>query len=187
MNDLDKALAFTFKNEGGYSDNPADKGGRTNMGITYGTLCAAYKAGLVSHTNIRLLTREEAAKIYERNYWLAGKCHLMLYPLNVIHFDTAVLHGKGGAAKVLQRALTAYTGEYLADDGAIGKRTLDKLATVPQDKIIEFVCKYYLTKRSLREVSIWTKNPSQKVFANGWANRTERCRQYVLKNGGVKC
>jgi hypothetical protein len=34
---FDTCLAFTLKEEGGYSDNPADPGGATNMGITLAT------------------------------------------------------------------------------------------------------------------------------------------------------
>ena len=34
---FDTCLAFTLKAEGGYSDNPADPGGPTNMGITLAT------------------------------------------------------------------------------------------------------------------------------------------------------
>ena len=34
---FDACLAFTLKEEGGYSDNPADPGGATNMGITLAT------------------------------------------------------------------------------------------------------------------------------------------------------
>ena len=34
---FDICLAFTLKEEGGYSDNPADPGGSTNMGITLAT------------------------------------------------------------------------------------------------------------------------------------------------------
>jgi len=30
---LEDALAFTFKNEGGYVNHPADPGGATNFGI----------------------------------------------------------------------------------------------------------------------------------------------------------
>jgi hypothetical protein len=35
---IEDALAFTLKNEGGFTDNPADKGGPTNKGITIGRL-----------------------------------------------------------------------------------------------------------------------------------------------------
>ena len=34
---FDTCLAFTLQEEGGYSDNPADPGGATNMGITLAT------------------------------------------------------------------------------------------------------------------------------------------------------
>lgn len=186
MTDFEKALAFTFRNEGGLSNHKADRGGMTNMGITKATLDGAYKYGLVSHNDIKKLTREEAEKIYEINYWNAGKCNLMRYPLNVIHFDTCVLHGKTGAAKILQRALTKYFGVHVNDDGIIGTKTIEKIDSIPRNALPEFTAKYYCMKRNLREIGIWTKNESQLAFKNGWANRTERCRQYALNKGKVE-
>ena len=54
------ALASVLKHEGGYVHDPNDAGGETNHGISK----RAYP-----HLDIKRLTVEEAAAIYERDYW----------------------------------------------------------------------------------------------------------------------
>ena len=74
-----------------------DRGGPTNMGVTAGTLKTAFERGLVGHHNVKILTRSEAAKIYEVLYWGPSKASQMPWPLNLLHFDAAVHLGVGGA------------------------------------------------------------------------------------------
>ncbi len=67
------------------------------MGITAGTLKTAFERGLVQHHNVKILTRGEAAKIYEVLYWGPSKALQMPWPLNLLHFDAAVHLGVGGS------------------------------------------------------------------------------------------
>ena len=94
MEQFEQALRILFPLEGGYSDNPNDRGGKTNLGITEGTLNAAYQAGIVGHNDVQRLTRQEAEQIYYRLYWLRGQCDKIPVPkLATVHFDGCVNHG----------------------------------------------------------------------------------------------
>lgn len=105
--------------EGGYVDDPADKGGATNMGITRRTL-AAWRGSKVTKNDVLNLGEREARQIYYRSYWMAVKCSKMPAGVDVILFDAAVNHGPVNAGKILQRALSAK----VKIDGIIGTRTI---------------------------------------------------------------
>jgi hypothetical protein len=109
---LARALKFTLNWEGGYSDDPDDAGGATNMGITQGT----YNAWLGSHSKphkaVRYIAREEVETIYFERYWFPSKAGQFEWPLSLAIFDTAVNFGltrakeflKGNRGKPVERA-----------------------------------------------------------------------------------
>lgn len=65
---FDACLAFTFAEEGGYADHPADPGGATKYGITIAVLAQA-RGRSVTKREVMDLTRAEAAQIYRRRFW----------------------------------------------------------------------------------------------------------------------
>ena len=107
MSRFDECFKLVLNIEGGYSDNPADKGSKTNYGITEGTLNTAYRAGLAGHNDIAKLTVDEAKTIYKANYWNVCKCDSLPVPLDYLVFDAAVNHGTGGQASSCKGASTA--------------------------------------------------------------------------------
>jgi len=91
--------------EGGFVDNPADKGGSTCFGITEAVARAHGYAG-----PMRQLPRSVAVAIYLRLYWqrprldeVAKRSDRLAAEL----FDTGVNMGPAVAVTFLQRALTA--------------------------------------------------------------------------------
>ena len=122
-NDWTRARAFVARWEGGFVNNPADPGGATNMGITISTL-KAWRAskGMPAPTveDVRNLTTAEADAIYHAWYWQASGADKLPWPLSLIVFDTAVLHGtaiarqwhsetRGNATDYLAKRLASYT------------------------------------------------------------------------------
>lgn len=92
------ALEFLFPAEGGYSNHKADKGGATNLGVTQGTYNAWLRAKGLPQKDVRQISRDEAVSIYRDNYFTAsGADKLSDSKMAVAVFDTAVLHGVGGA------------------------------------------------------------------------------------------
>ena len=84
-----RALTFTSKWEGGFSNDKADPGGKTKYGISDagdGTV-----DGLVEgKTKVEDLTLPQAMEIYYRKYWLASGCGKLELPDAVAKFDAAV-------------------------------------------------------------------------------------------------
>lgn len=181
MGRFDECFRLVLGIEGGYSNNPADKGGKTNYGITEATLNAAYKAGLVKHSDIAKLTVDDAKTIYRANYWDACKCDSLPAPLDYLVLDAAVNHGTGGAGKLLQRSTNrCLKANVAAVDGAIGPLTLNALASyLGRYKLgctfpVELICHVFLLERVELYNLIIAKDPSQKAFIHGWLNRIHK-------------
>lgn len=175
MSDFERCLPVVLGAEGGYSNHPNDRGGKTNMGITEGTLSNAYSKGIVSHKDVKKLARDEAAKIYQALYWKPSGADQMSWPLCLLHFDAAVNHGLGGAGKQLQRTVNRIKCPVLKIDGAVGPATLAAL----KDMEMKFFCLELLKTRKEYFETIVHNNPSQKVFLKGWLNRIEKFKKYI--------
>lgn len=91
----ERAMAFVFRWEGGYVNDPNDPGGETKYGISKR-----------SHPQLDIanLTEADAKAIYERDYWQASGADELLWPLSLAHFDSAVNAGVGQARSWLQAA-----------------------------------------------------------------------------------
>ena len=88
-----KALNFVLKWEGGYVNNPHDKGGATNCGITQYTYTNWLKSFGLSFKDVKTITKDEVEQIYYKNYWLKAGCEKMSPKFAVLAFDTAVNMG----------------------------------------------------------------------------------------------
>ncbi len=98
--DFLRALAFVLKWEGGWSDRVDDPGGATMHGITLATYTAwraAHGYAAPSKAALREITDAEVQEIYYRQYWQAAGCEMLEWPLNAVHFDSAVNCGVGRA------------------------------------------------------------------------------------------
>jgi lysozyme family protein len=86
------ALVFTLHHEGGADGSPHvdpnDEGGSTRWGIAQ-----RY------HPDVKVLelTREQAAEIYHREYWVPNGCDDLRFPRDVLVFDSAVNPGAGAS------------------------------------------------------------------------------------------
>lgn len=110
-------LPYIYGDEGGFV---VDRGGPTNLGVTQKTL-SEYLGRPATVAEVKALTRQSAAPIYRKLFWLPAKCDLVgqFAPgADLMHFDAAVNQGVGGSIEILQRALG------IEDDGAFGPMTV---------------------------------------------------------------
>jgi lysozyme family protein len=158
---LKEAVAFTLRWEGGDSDDPADRGGRTRFGISQ----VAHP-----HVEVATLTKDEAIEIYKREYWDAIQGDRLGGPLGMVTFDAAVMHGPGTAVRFLQRALGA------KDDGVIGSKTMLAIYALDFTHPTAFKA---LAERGRFIAKIVAADPSQSRFLGGWVSRLIDLAQYV--------
>ncbi|MGL5433992.1 MAG: glycosyl hydrolase 108 family protein, partial [Lachnospiraceae bacterium] len=167
---IDEALIFTLKNEGGYTNHPADRGGPTNKGITLKRLEEYLGRDDVTEEEVKNMSFETINIIYKKNYWdVLNLDQVLDQSIATALFDMGVLFGPGTALKLCQSVLginqTARMNSETLE--AINNTTDDKFIPLFADKIID------------RFNQIATQNPSQKVFLKGWTNRANRLRSLI--------
>lgn len=87
-----KIIDDLIRREGGFVDNPDDRGGPTNFGITQNTL-SDWRGYKVTRDEVKNLTEAEARQIYNSRYvdvFSKYKYHPRLFELLV---DSGVQHG----------------------------------------------------------------------------------------------
>jgi lysozyme family protein len=156
---IDNLITHVIEREGGYVNHASDRGGPTNWGITQGTL-AASRGRPVSIADVQALTQDEARKIYRANYF-AGLDDVTDPRVLEFLFDYAVNSGTRRAVKALQTVIG------VPADGAFGPQSKAALAKVNQASLYGPL----IAERLDNYLRIIANDPSQVVFAAGWANR----------------
>ena len=117
QSNYDKCLETILHHEGGYVNHPKDPGGMTNLGVTK-RVYESWVGKEVDESDMRALTPEDVAPIYEKNYWKSIKGDDLPGGLDLCIFDFGVNAGPGRAAKYLQTMIGT------TPDGGIGPMTL---------------------------------------------------------------
>jgi len=92
---FEASVERVLRAEGGFVDDPADRGGATNFGIS-----SRAHPGV----DVASLTREQAKAIYRRDYWDAIGADRLPADLQGAAFDAAVNQGVGWTREALQQA-----------------------------------------------------------------------------------
>lgn len=173
MNYVD-AIEQVLKHEGGFVNNPLDKGGATNWGITQ-RVYEAFKGRKVTIDEIKSMPKSEAIAIYKRNYWDAiGGDAIRFYSVAFSLFDQAVNRGVSAALKQAQSVLG------LTPTGRLDPSFISSLNAIKEEKFLSDFVK--ASKDAYN--AIVSKNPSQSIFLKGWLNRVTSLENYSLKNLG---
>ncbi len=142
------AVEIILAHEGGYVNDPKDPGGETKYGISK----RAYP-GL----DIQLLTRQDAAKIYFKDYWQPIRGDSLPFGVALVLFDMAVNAGKVRAIKTLQRVCG------VKQDGKFGDQTLAAANALNKNHLIE-----QLTKD---RILYYTALDTWQTYGAGWTGR----------------
>ena len=161
-----KSLNLVLQSEGGYSDDPKDPGGRTNLGVTQ-SVWESWVGRASNEKEMRNLSIEDVTPLYKRKYWDACSCDLLPNGLDYLVFDFAVNAGVGRSLKTLQSCVDATM------DGQIGKNTLGAVSTFPVEVVI--------FKFSDEKVRFYKSLPTFSEFGKGWLNRVEEVKTTALK------
>ena len=163
MAELEKFEPFILKWEGGWSDHPADRGGKTMMGITLSTwqyYCT--KNGRTGTAeSLGAITREEWREVLKDMFWdrIHGDLIVSQSVANII-CDWVWASGSYGITGV-QRILGVKV------DGICGYKTLKAINTRSPKELFNDI-----KQARLADVDKVIKaHPDQAVFRNGWINR----------------
>lgn len=165
MSEIKNLAPWILKWEGGFVNDPLDKGGATNKGVTI----AVWKAQgydkngdkKIDVADLKLISLEDATNIMKKNYWDRWKADQIK---NQAIANTLVdwVWGSGAwGIKIPQRILC------VKDDGVVGIKTLEAINKQNPNKFLE---KLYLARFNFLD-GIVASNPSQKKFIKGWKNR----------------
>jgi len=183
MGNFNTAYNLTMKAEGGYANNPNDKGGETYKGIArkknpqwkgwtiIDTLRKTKGFPAILESNKALQTLK--LDFYKSEFW--DKLHLDEINNQAVTnemFDTSVNMGQAIAAGFLQRALNTANrnGLYYPDlevDSKIssGGATIKAMNKHPRPEVIY---KILNSLQGMRYINIAEQNKSQEEFINGW-------------------
>ncbi|RMF14137.1 MAG: hypothetical protein D6757_06855 [Alphaproteobacteria bacterium] len=167
--------------EGGFSNHADDRGGATKYGITRTTL-AAWRGMPVETDDVRNLSIDEARRIYRARYVEEPGIERLPFGLRAPMFDAAVLHGPGAAVRLLQYLLRRIGEDVGPVDGRIGTRTIT--ATLSADaRWGERLVASLAEERRRLIYRLVRRDPTQRVFVNGWLARIDRLDPLAHRDG----
>lgn len=153
MADLNVSIEKTLHNEGGYVDNPADKGGPTNMGITQADMPGV---------DMRTISVAQAEAYYQEHYAKPLYAQIQNQAICDKLFDMGVLFGVGTATIFLQTCLTMEP-----TDGIFGPDTLEATNAADSTSLLAAFKAILVTHAT----QIGAQDPTQRQFVKGWWNR----------------
>jgi hypothetical protein len=146
---FDSAYEWTLAKEGGCSDHPANRGGRTYKGIIRSV---AQRHG---YSDPCTMPESTVRKIYEAEYWNPARCgEWQTAQMQLVCFDTAVNFGVGG-------------WQMFSSQGR--RRDGHRYPALPRDEraAAGAIAQWRLEFRDFRV----REAPDQRVFLRGWRNR----------------
>jgi len=171
---LKDVLAF----EGGYSNDPKDPGGETNLGITKAVYDAYRKSKKIAVRSVKFIDKKEVEDIYYNLYWLKTGCDKVPAKWGYMMFDTAVNCGVSRSVKIAQESLVRL-GVKTTVDGKIGPNTIKSINSVVD--VDNSSVKTYIKVRNEFYDSICVRNSNLLRFIKGWKIRTKKIEDKLCK------
>lgn len=181
MDTFDKIHEFVAKWEGGYVDDPSDRGGATNHGISLAFLQGLQDEeadingdGKIDKVDIKALTKEDAKRLMKQYFWddLRLQTLALMKPrLAACCYNYAMNMGVGTMRKLAQAAVGTVV------DGKWGPNTWKAFYEADDRTVALQMCK--LAKA--RYEGIVSHNPSQAKFLRGWLARVRELER-LIKN-----
>jgi|SRR6185312_13743402 len=141
--------------EEGYVNNPRDPGGETKWGISKRSY---------PKLNIAKLSREDAKKIYKKDFWNVIKGDSLPDAIAFQLMDFAINSGPETAIRYFQRALG------VADDGHFGPISREAMTKTTQTDMI--------LRLNAERLDYMTRLSNWSNASRGWARRIARNLQF---------
>ena len=179
---FEQAVAKVLDHEGGFVDDPADRGGMTFMGISrrwfsdeplWEKIDALLSEGRNPNEAMDEL-RDDVKDFYRREFWDKYGCETLPESIKERHFDFTINAGAGSSTKIIQILGNVFCQEELGgqidEDGLIGpatRRAIEALGNLSENMQAVLPIAY----RSLQGVhflDICKADQSQIRFIRGW-------------------
>ena len=161
--------------EGGYVNDPADRGGPTKYGITLATL-QKYLNRRVTAADVQKVTVELATSIYEMEYFTLPHVYLLPDQVQLITLDMNINHGCVRGVQILQTALNNFIPNSVTVDGSIGPETVRVASSILSKFGVDATVNRICDARAIFYQLIVKNNPSQMRFYKGWIARCDSFR-----------
>lgn len=166
MANIDKLAPFILRWEGGFVNDPVDKGGATNMGVTIGTWrSVGYDKdgdGGIDVDDLHLLDKEDVIeRVLRPHYWNRWRADEILnQSVANILVDWVWASGTHGIKRP-QRILG------VTPDGIVGPKTLAAVNSMDPMEL-----HFRIKNDRIKFIDeICQRDPSQERFRKGWMNR----------------
>ncbi len=158
------AFLRTMDFEGGWSNHPSDRGGKTKFGVTQATL-DHHNRQRDDKLSLRALTIKQAADVYYHEFWLAMRINTLPHTVQGLMFDWGV-HSGFFAIRSMQRHFK------LKPDGVVGPRT--RAAVAAQTKFGDTsraLLRALAVRRMKHLCRLVRRDRKQGDFIVGWFDR----------------
>ena len=181
-----KLIDMILQHEGGFVNDPDDKGGFTYRGITRKNF-PNWEGWQIVDTNLPLkngqIIKNEELEQYVREFYYDNFYH----PMKIDEIDNMLISGHllchgvnagiKNSVKILQKSINEICNENISVDGIIGKITLSYANSNEQEKIANEM----IVKRKEYYTNLAKRNPSQQKFLKGWINRVDNTTKICNK------
>lgn len=182
MKTVDEMIDDILRREGGYVDDPKDRGGATNLGVSL-----RYMRGIgldldgdgdVDKDDVCLVTPELARELYRRDFLEIPRLDRLPLELQPQLFDISVNSGPHRAVELLQRTCNsiASKGTELIVDGRMGPQTRKAAELVVRVLGWRLTNNRLVDERVAFFKRIVDRDPRQERFLKGWLRRAEEFR-----------
>jgi lysozyme family protein len=167
---IEKLAPIVAKWEGGYVNDPLDRGGATNMGVTIGAWkLVGYDKngdGIITDADMKLLSKDDFKFVLRKywNKWQADK----IKNQSIANILVDWYWGSGKWGIVIPQRILGLKGKQV--DGIVGPKTIAKLNEEIEKDAESLFDKIFAARVKFLD-DIVKNNPSQKRFIKGWKNR----------------
>lgn len=162
---FEQCFALMLKSEGGYTNNPRDPGGMTNLGVTH-IDWAKWAGHEPTESEMRSLTPQMVMPLYKAWYWDKICGDDLPYGVDYAVYDYGVNSGIGRSAKTLQNIIGVDA------DGMIGPKTLAALDKEYPSTVVQEICD--------RRLAFLQSLPTWETFGKGWGTRVKSVERIAL-------
>ncbi len=164
---FEEIIEVVLAHEGGFVDDPDDKGGATNWGVTQ-AVWEDFLEDEFTSEDVKGFTREQAIELYEEEFWIPSQAEKLPAEVREVYFDMCVNHGQRNAVKILQTCVNSKGGN-LEVDGGIGPNTIGACSDLKLWEVQVERSGFYWNL--VFKGSFYGKRNNQAKFIRGWIRR----------------